>query len=137
MGVRALSSRVEPAFVEGDGGVGLRQRVDADTGLPVWLLEISDMALVTQPRCSFTVELLAKDKPHVSAGVIEFFGLTVEPIVGGTEAQPWTDFQHRALGVTAAPRNQEDTKPLPKALLLGVAEDIRAESATRPGERAS
>ncbi|MBB5157356.1 hypothetical protein [Saccharopolyspora phatthalungensis] len=119
MGARVVSGAT-PAEGKPDDEAGPRQRIDAETGLPVWLITVADLASVRLTQTAVTVEILAENKPVLpQRPEIEFVGLTVEPVRGGTEKEPWTTFTYRALEVVAAPRRMEDTRPLPMALWLG------------------
>ncbi|MEV5542792.1 hypothetical protein AB0L13_38815 [Saccharopolyspora shandongensis] len=120
MGVR-LVSKPEPVVDDQAGEFAPQQRIDAESGKCVWRVQVVDLALVSQLETSVSVEILA-DAPPVLPGTwreVEFVGLTVEPVQGTGPAGPWTDWVYRALGVTAAPRTVEDTKPLPMWLIFG------------------
>ncbi|MGI8307100.1 hypothetical protein [Saccharopolyspora hattusasensis] len=113
-----LISRPEPVIVDGEASP--QQRIDPESGKPVWCLTIVDLALVSQLEPKITVEILADEEPVLPMRrEVEFVGLTVEPVQGTGPAGPWTDFVYRALGVTGAPRAIEDTRPLRMELWLG------------------
>lgn len=120
MGVRLVSRKPE-VVVDDQAGASASQSVDAESGKLVWRLTVVDLALVSQLQTTVSVEILADEPPVLPAGwrEVEFVGLTVEPVQGCGPAGPWTDWVYRALGVTAAPRADEDTKPLPMWLVLG------------------
>lgn len=117
MGARVISW-IHPAI--GYGSSQGEQRIDGESGLPVWLVQVADLASVQLAETSVTVELLAEEKPTLSEGAreVEFTGLTVEPVRMGSATEPWTDFVYRALGVVAAPRSVDDTQPIPLTMLL-------------------
>lgn len=119
MGARVVSPWIQPAI--GYGSSTGEQRIDSETGLPVWLVQVSDPASARHPEASasVTVELLTTVQPVLPGQrEVEFVGLTMEPLCMGTTDAPWTSFVYRALGIVAAVRTAADTQPIPMDMLL-------------------
>lgn len=87
-----------------------RQRVDMDTGFPVWRVTVSDPAALRRAEASVTVELMAAQAPVLPDPVpglampvreVEFTGLTAEPRLGGQGEFRYLTFAYRASGLRA------------------------------------
>lgn len=90
-------------------GRAARQRRDEATGLPIWMVMVSDPAPARRSEASPTVQVLSEDEPVLPdpiAGLgvrpVEFVGLTAEPRVGGQGEFRYLTFQLRADGVRPA-----------------------------------